>query len=172
MREGFFREFSSYEQQSYDGRGDAQRPFLHGNEFKKTGARAHGRVARLKTTSTFMKGYNFIVYSSLSVVKGFEQYNTQNRKSAKLFSCRRNCHSLAGEGVGESQFRRGDRHCCTVYVCTLWYITLQRMASDVRSQFVLCMDWKGISREEHAFCSRWNLLTYPLPPSHHRHPNI
>jgi hypothetical protein len=27
-------------------------------------------------------------------------------------------HSLAGEGVGESQFRRGDIHCDTLYMCT------------------------------------------------------
>jgi hypothetical protein len=28
-------------------------------------------------------------------------------------------HSLAREGVGESQFRRGDIHCGTLYICTL-----------------------------------------------------
>jgi hypothetical protein len=29
-------------------------------------------------------------------------------------------HSLGGEGVGESQFRRVDVHCGTLYKCTLW----------------------------------------------------
>jgi hypothetical protein len=28
-------------------------------------------------------------------------------------------HSLAREGMGESQFRRGDIHCGTLYICTL-----------------------------------------------------
>ncbi len=28
--------------------------------------------------------------------------------------------SLAREGMGESQFRRGDIHCGTLYICTLW----------------------------------------------------
>ncbi len=28
-------------------------------------------------------------------------------------------HSLAREGVGESQFRRGDIHCCTLYIYVL-----------------------------------------------------
>jgi hypothetical protein len=29
-------------------------------------------------------------------------------------------HLLAREGVGESQFRRGDRHWYSIYMCTLW----------------------------------------------------
>jgi hypothetical protein len=28
-------------------------------------------------------------------------------------------HSLAREGLGESQFRRGDLHCGTLYMCVL-----------------------------------------------------
>ncbi len=29
-------------------------------------------------------------------------------------------HSLAREGLGESQFRRGDTHCGTLYIYVLW----------------------------------------------------
>jgi hypothetical protein len=65
----------------------------------------------------------------------------QSRQSAKLFlqsselglpnpsPCRRVCppplvpgggaHSLTREGVGESQFRRGDIHCGTLYIYVL-----------------------------------------------------
>ncbi len=38
-------------------------------------------------------------------------------------------HLLAGEGVGESQYRQGDIHCGTLYtvytVCTLWFSLFQ-----------------------------------------------
>jgi hypothetical protein len=66
---------------------------------------------------------------------------TRSRQSAKLFlqsselglphplSRRRECpppfgpggraQSLAGEGLGESQFRRGDIHCGALYISTL-----------------------------------------------------
>ncbi len=69
------------------------------------------------------------------------QYIPQSRRSAKLFSSRRNwvspnplpacewappplvpgggTHSLAREGVEESHFRRGDIHCGTLNICTV-----------------------------------------------------
>ncbi len=69
------------------------------------------------------------------------RWRDQSRQSAKLFSSRRNwdspnpssagecappplvpgggAHSLARKGVGESQFRRGDIHCGTLYIYVL-----------------------------------------------------
>ncbi len=82
---------------------------------------------RLDCTRIIVALYWFISFDSVLLA--------QSRQSGKLFSSRRNwdpltrrrvcppslgggvTHSLAGEGVGRGQFRRGDRHCCTlVYV--------------------------------------------------------
>ncbi len=78
----------------------------------------------------------------------------QTRQSAKLFSCRHKwdspnaspagecpppplvpeggANSLAREGVGESQFRRGDRHCGTLYLRTYFVVRFFRKKGDIR----------------------------------------
>ncbi len=134
-----------------------------------------GRVARPKTTSTPRVPISSCTLLSLEL--GLPYPLPAGECVTSSFGSREvhySTHSLAGERVGESQFRRGDRHCCTVgiYMYVLCGIALQRMASDVRSQFVLCMARDTVSREEQAFCSRWNLLTYPHPPPPPRHPNV
>jgi hypothetical protein len=45
-----------------------------------------------------------------------------------LFGSEGEGHSLAGEGVGRSQFGRGNRHCGTqaIYICTLHYFVVSK----------------------------------------------
>jgi hypothetical protein len=92
--------------------------------------------------------YMLIVNYSLKLLKQGSSKWVRNYRVGRVrsfFSSRRNCdsptphpqasvpppplvrggggaHSLAGEGVGESQFRRGNIQCGTLkrYICTLW----------------------------------------------------
>jgi hypothetical protein len=127
--------------------------------FKRRVHRAHGRVARLKTNCTSIKGYSFIVYSSQGVqtVLHTEYFSPvvgigtlpssypQASVSPPPLWFRGSSHSLGGEGVGASLFRRGDRHCCTVdiymYVlCGILPYSAWRQMSDHNSFYACTLD--------------------------------
>ncbi len=56
--------------------------------------------------------------------------------------------SLAGEGVGESQLRRGDIHCDTLYICTLYKLVGGAPPAYRNAEFMYPeMPWKTISVE-------------------------
>ena len=110
-----------------------------------------------------------LLYSPKSSIRGTHIFyigvRSQSRQSAKLFSSRRiwdspsprpqaivppppfgsggrGAHWLARVGVGESQFRRGDIHCGTLYICTLClactYIILLKLQQTGRSTYISC----------------------------------
>jgi hypothetical protein len=116
--------------------------------------------------------------------KGLCEYqSSQSRQSAKLFSSRRNwdspnpspagecapppvlgggAHSLAREGLGESQFRRGDIHTGTlhIYVRTLWWegkegvgVTIEEPGEQCTVVFALIVTGTGGCECVGVYCS-------------------
>jgi hypothetical protein len=75
----------------------------------------------------------------------------QSRQSAKLFlpsselglhqPLDRRAHSLAREGAGESQFRRGDIYCSTPYMCTLCLVPTSTASRVLASP----VDWRPMT---------------------------
>ncbi len=77
-------------------------------------------------------------------------------------------HSLAREEVGESQFRREDRHCGTLYICTLWLCMSHTVIWCLKAfrEMSLLDNWQGhenslskyVGKEKELFVlfSDWN----------------